>query len=158
MKTWPSDWEERRRGIGCAACEGGRPDTIPNADRFYSGPTADAYLHRSSSAPGYSIVTWRGRHAAEPTELTADEWCSFSGEVRLVCQAIEAVYAPAKLNIMLLGNSLPHLHAHIVPRYLGDPDPGRPPLFLMGPEAGSDLEDQKGRLRTLAAAIAEVAT
>jgi len=41
-------------------------------------------------------------------------------------QAIERVFNPAKMNFQLLGNAVPHLHAHIVPRHYGDPAPGRP--------------------------------
>ena len=32
----------------------------------------------------------------------------------------------SKMNINLLGNLVPHLHAHLLPRYEGDPAPGRP--------------------------------
>jgi len=30
------------------------------------------------------------------------------------------------MNVNLLGNLVPHLHAHLVPRYYGDSAPGRP--------------------------------
>ena len=33
---------------------------------------------------------------------------------------------PVKMNYNLLGNSLPHLHTHVVPRYADDPKPGWP--------------------------------
>jgi len=32
------------------------------------------------------------------------------------------VFSPVTLNFYVLGNGLPHLHAHVVPRYaVGDP-------------------------------------
>ena len=31
-----------------------------------------------------------------------------------------------KLNYDVLGNSLPHLHTHVIPRYADDPRPGWP--------------------------------
>ena len=30
------------------------------------------------------------------------------------------------MNLLTLGNELPHLHTHIIPRYDRDPSPGRP--------------------------------
>jgi diadenosine tetraphosphate (Ap4A) HIT family hydrolase len=30
------------------------------------------------------------------------------------------------MNVQILGNAVPHLHAHLVPRYYGDPAPSRP--------------------------------
>ncbi len=38
----------------------------------------------------------------------------------------ERYLRPVKLNYLTLGNALPHLHTHIVPRYADDPVPGRP--------------------------------
>ena len=37
----------------------------------------------------------------------------------------------SEAELLVLGNSLPHLHAQSVPRYLDDPDPGRPPRFML---------------------------
>jgi diadenosine tetraphosphate (Ap4A) HIT family hydrolase len=36
------------------------------------------------------------------------------------------VLAPVKLNYDVLGNAVPHLHTHIVPRHADDPRPGWP--------------------------------
>ena len=131
MRTWPEDWENRRRGVGCVACAEGRPDSIPNGQRVFAGRWSDAYLNLDVAARGYTLVFWRGRHVADPTDLTEEEWCGFSGEVRLISLGIDRLYRPTKLNYLTLGNSLPHLHTHIVPRYTDDPDPGRPPRFMM---------------------------
>ena len=47
-------------------------------------------------------------------------------EVLRVGRAPEAVLEPVKLNCDLLGNAVPHLHTHVVPRYADDPRPGGP--------------------------------
>jgi diadenosine tetraphosphate (Ap4A) HIT family hydrolase len=41
-------------------------------------------------------------------------------------RAIETALQPLKMNYTLLGNALPHLHTHVIPRYADDPRPGWP--------------------------------
>jgi hypothetical protein len=36
--------------------------------RFFAGEVVDAYLVRADIQRGLSIVVWRGRHVAEPTD------------------------------------------------------------------------------------------
>lgn len=99
--------------------------------RILASAVCDAYLRRPEIVPGYAVVVWRGRHVSELTELTDDEAAEFDRSVRTVARALERHYRPAKLNFLTLGNEVPHLHVHIVPRYVTDPDPGRPPRFMM---------------------------
>lgn len=134
-RTWSRAWEGLRDGVNCPACEEGRPDQIPHGRRVFEGRLTDAYLVQNLAALGYTLVFWRGRHIVDPMDLTESETCGFADEVRLVSRGIDQAYRPAKLNYLTLGNSLPHLHTHIVPRYFDDPDPGRPPLFMMADQA-----------------------
>ncbi len=109
-------------------CAQGRAHENEFGIRVYESDTADGYLQKADIGQrGYCIVIWRGRHVAEPTELSATDAGLYWGDVLRVARAIELHYTPAKLNLMMLGNSIPHLHTHIVPRYLDDEDPGRPP-------------------------------
>jgi diadenosine tetraphosphate (Ap4A) HIT family hydrolase len=149
--AWPNDWDERRRGVGCVACADGRPDRIPDGERIFAGAACDAYLSRSSVARGYTLLTWRGRHVSELTELSQEELLSFTRELVTVCRAIETHYRPLKLNLLALGNSMPHLHVHIVPRYREDPNPGRPPRFMMEERdwPAIDEADYQSQLRAL---------
>lgn len=94
--------------------------------RFHAGEVSDAYLRRADIQRGLSIVVWRGRHVAEPTELAEEEGARYWREVLIAGRALEDVLRPVKVNYDLLGNSLPHLHTHIVPRYADDPRPGWP--------------------------------
>jgi diadenosine tetraphosphate (Ap4A) HIT family hydrolase len=48
----------------------------------------------------------RSRHLAELAE---------------VCEAMDAVFSPVKMNIESLGNGVPHLHWWITPRHADDP-------------------------------------
>ena len=77
----------------------------------------------------------------EPTELTEAEAEVYGREVLRVGRALEAVLAPVKLNYDLLGNTVPHLHTHVVPRYADDPRPGWPFPFP-DPEPGPMDDDR----------------
>jgi len=130
-RTWPDDWERRRRGENCPMCAQGRPEETEFGIRVYRSDTSDAYLQKADVGQrGYCIVIWRGRHVAEPTQLSNTEAGLYWDDVLRVARGVELHYVPAKLNLMMLGNSLPHLHTHIVPRYVDDRDPGHPPRFM----------------------------
>ena len=107
-------------------CAQGRPDETPYGVRIFGGEVSDAYLQRADIQRGYTISIWRGRHVAEPTELDSDEASAYWLEVVRVASALETHLQPVKMNYDLLGNSLPHLHTHLVPSYAEDPRPGWP--------------------------------
>ena len=123
---WPESFYALKRGEGCPMCEQGRPEETPYGARFFAGLVSDAYLQRRDVQRGYTVVVWRGRHVAEPTELSEDEAATYWLEVLRVGRAIESVFETVKLNYDTLGNSMPHLHTHVVPRYADDPRPGWP--------------------------------
>jgi diadenosine tetraphosphate (Ap4A) HIT family hydrolase len=134
-RTWDADWEARRAGQGCPMCAEGRPDDSHGNARIFSGRTADAYLVRGDvGQPGYTIVIWRGRHVADPTELSEADATLYFREVLTVARALEAHYRPAKLNFETLGNTVPHLHTHVIPRYVTDDSPGQPARLMRLPE------------------------
>ena len=107
-------------------CAQGRPDVTDYGVRISAGDVSDAYLQKAGVQRGYTIVIWRGRHVAEPTELGGAEAASYWGELLRVGRALEQHFEPVKMNYELLGNSLPHLHTHVMPRYAEDPKPGWP--------------------------------
>jgi diadenosine tetraphosphate (Ap4A) HIT family hydrolase len=151
---WPEEFYELHRGVGCPMCAEGRPDATPHGIRFFAGEVADAYLRRTSIQRGLSVVVWRGRHVAEPSELSDEEAATYMREVFTVGRAIEQVMQPVKMNYNLLGNSLPHLHTHVVPRFADDPKPGWPfPFPEVEPEAFPEDELQRG-VHALRAAFA----
>jgi diadenosine tetraphosphate (Ap4A) HIT family hydrolase len=123
---WSKEFYAWKAGQDCPSCAEGRPDATRSGVRYFAGDRCDAYLVRADIQRGLTVAVFRGRHVVEPTELTDAEAASYGQEVLRVARAIEVVFAPIKLNYNVLGNAVPHLHTHIVPRYADDPRPGWP--------------------------------
>jgi diadenosine tetraphosphate (Ap4A) HIT family hydrolase len=135
MGEWPPNWDELVRGVGCEMCAAGRPESDQYGVRIMAARYSDAYLQRADVQRGYTVVIWRGRHVTEPTELNNAEAAGYWAEVLAVARALISVYRPLKMNYETLGNSLPHLHTHLVPRFTEDPNPGHPfPLSADQPD------------------------
>lgn len=152
-RTWPADWEARKQGEGCPFCDEGRVDENEYGTRFFAGGVSDAYLQRSGPARGYAIVVFRGRHASDLIDLNFIERSVFWAEVRTAARAIERVFEPCHLNYQALGNAVPHVHVHVVPRYLDDASPAAPLSFDMQPVLEGEFQAQLSSLRS---AVAEV--
>lgn len=136
MSEWPRNWSDLIKGVGCEMCEAGRPEADRYGVRIRKGRYSDAYLQRADVQRGYTLVIWRGHHVNEPTELTEAESSGYWAEVVDVARALITHYRPLKMNYETLGNSMPHLHTHLVPRYEVDPRPGQPfPLSAQQPDA-----------------------
>ncbi len=124
------DWDDRRAGADCNMCATmGSADSGGFGVRLFTGRFANVYLMRPGVIRGYAVGIWNAGHAAEPTELRDEEAAGFWLDVLRAGRAIETAFRPVKMNYQLLGNTLPHLHAHIVPRHADDPAPGRPLPF-----------------------------
>jgi hypothetical protein len=78
---WPAAFYDWRAGTGCPVCEEGRPESTPHAVRFFAGEVSDAYLVRADIQRGLAMVVWRGRHVAEPTQLSDPEAAAYGREV-----------------------------------------------------------------------------
>jgi diadenosine tetraphosphate (Ap4A) HIT family hydrolase len=66
--------------------------------------------------PGFCRVIWN-EHVAEMSQLSVDQRARLHHIVMLVEKAIIDVMHPDKVNLAALGNMVPHLHWHIIPRY-----------------------------------------
>jgi diadenosine tetraphosphate (Ap4A) HIT family hydrolase len=148
---WPANWNALISGEACPMCGTERPERDAYGIRIHSGQFTDAYLQRAGVQRGYTLVIWRGgRHVTEPTELSDAEAAGYWAEVLTVARALIAHYGPLKMNYETLGNTVPHLHTHLIPRFVADPNPGGPfPLGAASREAVPDeqLEVEAGGLR-----------
>lgn len=119
----PLLWEALRSGADCRLCR-------ENVDASGTGLVATlesgrVTLQDDADFPGYCILVFR-RHAVELTDLTAAERTALIADVDRVARAVQSVGRPAKLNYAILGNEVPHLHVHVIPRYPDDGWWGRP--------------------------------
>ena len=154
-RGWPEDWDERMAGRGCPICAAvGQGDTEWWVAVF-TGEFAEVYLERRSRLPGYCIVVWKHGHIAEPADLDPRQACGYWAEVLAVGRAVRERFDPVKLNYLTLGNTVPHLHTHVVPRYRDDPAPGGPiaweDIFSSAPVPEPELHRQAADLRLLLA-------
>lgn len=129
----------------CTACLG----HWPRQDHFIADlGLSKAYLHEDQFFPGWTVVVLQ-RHATELFHLAPPERIQLIEEVTLVANVLSEVYQAKKINYELLGNQLPHMHWHIIPRLAGDPAPLEPvwrvphdPVLL----EGSVLQDTINRI------------
>jgi diadenosine tetraphosphate (Ap4A) HIT family hydrolase len=70
--------------------------------------------------PGYTFVFGK-EHVTELFHLDREERILVMEEVAAVASALSILFKADKINYELLGNMVPHMHWHIVPRFRTDP-------------------------------------
>ena len=106
----------------CKACQG----IWPKEDHFIADlGLSKAYLHDDQFFPGWTVVLFK-RHATELFHLAPTERIQLMEEVNLTAKVVANIYEARKINYELLGNQLPHIHWHVIPRLANDPAPLAP--------------------------------
>ncbi|MGE5579290.1 MAG: GNAT family N-acetyltransferase [Bacillota bacterium] len=65
-------------------------------------------------------------HSEHFYDMPSDAMAAFMGDVQRAAQALHKVTGAVKINYEIHGNSMPHLHVHLFPRYLDDDFPSGP--------------------------------
>jgi diadenosine tetraphosphate (Ap4A) HIT family hydrolase len=104
------------------------------------------HLQDDADYRGYCILIFR-RHVVELHELTLAERAQWIEDIARIGRAVSELCQPAKLNVAMLGNLVPHLHCHIMPRYPDDPEWGHPPAFRSPSDRRALSPDAYARLR-----------
>jgi diadenosine tetraphosphate (Ap4A) HIT family hydrolase len=107
------------------------------------------YLFKEQTYRGRCVVAYRA-HVNELFELPPSELTLFTQDVARAAKAMKAAFNPAKINYGAYSDKLPHLHMHLVPKYVDGPSWGAP--FAMMPEpkqllSAADYAELIARLR-----------
>ena len=100
--------------------------------------------------PGFCRVILN-RHVKEMTDLMPEERARLMDVVWRTEQAVREVLRPDKINLASLGNVVPHLHWHVIPRFEHDrhfPNPiwGNPLREAAPPESRNLFDGLRQRL------------
>jgi diadenosine tetraphosphate (Ap4A) HIT family hydrolase len=103
---------------GCPFCD------LPSGDRVLENGLAIAFYDRFPVSPGHLLIIPR-RHVASYFEATADEQTALMELVTLGKDKLDQEFHPDGYNIginvgTVAGQTVPHLHIHLIPRYQGD--------------------------------------
>ena len=106
----------------CKICE----KSWPPSD-YYIGDLGltHAYLFDDQFFAGWTVLILKD-HQTELFELTQEARCTLIEEISQVGEALTKIFDVRKINSELLGNQVPHIHWHVIPRLKSDPDPLKP--------------------------------
>jgi diadenosine tetraphosphate (Ap4A) HIT family hydrolase len=119
--TEPEEWARLVSRDGCPICRSGHPTSVI-AELETSWV---AMGEEGATLPGSCSLFFR-RHAIELHDLTPEEAAAYMRDIRRLSRAIKMVTGAVKMNYEVHGNTIPHLHIHFFPRYVGDPFEGGP--------------------------------
>ena len=135
-----TDWNSLAVGNGCVLCAP-RAASNDHWDLVTALSASSLYLAKNQTYRGHCQLVFDRRHVARLDQLTDEEYAAFSRDLFLAQHAVVAAARPDHTNIESLGNVVPHLHWHIIPRYVNDARWGMPiwttPLSAM-PDARLD--------------------
>ncbi|MCD2517068.1 HIT family protein [Massilia sp. G4R7] len=100
------------RQAGCELCELAMPVA-------WRGEKFAVIVVDDAAYPGFCRVIWR-EHVREMSDLAAADRLLLNDAVYELELAVREVMAPLKVNVASLGNVVPHLHWHVIPRYADD--------------------------------------
>jgi diadenosine tetraphosphate (Ap4A) HIT family hydrolase len=101
-----------QRVAGCELCDLNVPTVVDN-DRFA------VILVDDANYPGFARVIWKD-HVREVSDVADADRLLLNDAVYRLELAVRDVMQPLKVNVASLGNVVPHLHWHVIPRYADD--------------------------------------
>ena len=102
-------------------------------------PMSKVILFKEQSHKGRVIVACK-RHVDDITRLTKEERVQFMEDVNHVAEILHELYHPDKINFGAYGDTMHHLHFHLVPKYRDGYEWGG--VFAMNPHE-TELTDRE---------------
>ncbi len=98
--------------------------SVPREQRFYDGPLVFGIWDSHPASPGHALLIPK-RHVSTWFEATPSEQAELLAATAQARSAIEATHTPDGYNIGInigaaAGQTVFHLHVHMIPRYTGD--------------------------------------
>lgn len=115
-----TNWEDLTAGKDCPFCAP-REERNEFSVLVKKLSVSTLYLDREQTYRGRCALIYSKRHMTGLEFLSDAEYGEFMGDLRLSMKAIAAAVEPDQMNYASLGNAIPHLHYHIIPRYKTDP-------------------------------------
>ncbi|HPB90494.1 MAG TPA: HIT family protein [Rugosibacter sp.] len=108
--------------IDCALCR--QDHTGPNGEGDLLWQDSRCRVVRVTGAegeqfPGFCRVIWH-EHVKEMSDLTATDAAHLMQVVLAVERTLRLLLTPDKINLASLGNMVPHVHWHVIPRWQND--------------------------------------
>ena len=117
---WPEEkWAGMLAGEDCPMCADAHVPTNRGGELVAELDWSFARLAVNQTHAGYCVVVFK-QHVAEIDDRTKQQRDGFWADVAIVATAIRAVFAPRKLDYLVMGHRIPHLHCHVYPQYSGD--------------------------------------
>ena len=137
------------------ACDLCKLLAAPGSALIWSDDQLSVVAVDEAEYPGFTRVVWNA-HVKEMTDLSAAERNRVMDAVWAVESAQRAVLSPEKINVASFGNMTPHVHWHVIPRYLDDAHFPNPTWAVAQRSSAPDvLAVRRALLPALHAAIVE---
>src|SRR5687768_12296882 len=100
--------------MSCELCE------RTGGELLWQGERCRVVYVEEPGYPGFCRVIWQA-HVKEMTDLSEDDRLHLMEVVFAVEAVLREQLDPEKINLACLGNVVPHVHWHVIPRHADDP-------------------------------------
>jgi diadenosine tetraphosphate (Ap4A) HIT family hydrolase len=132
-------------GGDCVLCH--RPPDLPVVRESELWFTV---VNRNQNLLGKTFIALR-RHEEDVAALTPREWAELRAEVRWVTERVARAFAPDHFNYSFLMNHDPHVHLHVIPRYLATRELAG--VLFTDPEYPESYKTPPGRAEVASGAV-----